>query len=97
MLAKKGEGPLKKRMIQVLLEDPDALLFHAEPVLKDGKALGYIRSASYGFTLGGAVGLAMIEADEPITPDWLTTGTWEVQVANTLVPAKVSLRPFYDP
>lgn len=97
LVAKKAQGPLKKRMVQVLLDNPDALLFHAEPVLRDGKALGYVRSASYGWTLGGAVGLAMLESDEPITNDWLSSGRWEVQVANELVPARVSLRPFYDP
>ena len=33
---------------------------------RDGKPVGYVRAASYGHTLGGAVGLAMIEAGEPI-------------------------------
>ena len=31
-----------------------------------GKPVGYVRAASYGYTLGGAVGLAMVEAGEPI-------------------------------
>jgi 4-methylaminobutanoate oxidase (formaldehyde-forming) len=30
------------------------------------QGVGYIRAASYGFTVGGAVGLAMIEAGEPV-------------------------------
>ena len=47
--------------------------------------------------LGGAVGLAMVEADEPITNEFVTTGTWEVDVAGRLVPAVASLRPMYDP
>ena len=37
------------------------MLFHAEVVRRNGKPVGYVRAASYGFTLGGAVGLAMIE------------------------------------
>ncbi|HEY0252724.1 MAG TPA: FAD-dependent oxidoreductase, partial [Kofleriaceae bacterium] len=48
VLAQKAAGPLKKRLVQVLVRDPDALLFHAEIIRKDGKALGYIRAASYG-------------------------------------------------
>ena len=44
------------RLVQVLLEDPEPLLFHAEPVLRDGVVVGYVRAASYGWTLGGAVG-----------------------------------------
>ena len=52
--------------MQVLLNDPEPLLFHAELVLRDGKPVGYVRAASYGHTLGGAVGLAMVEGGEPI-------------------------------
>jgi 4-methylaminobutanoate oxidase (formaldehyde-forming) len=97
VLAQKAAGPLKKRLVQVLLRDPEPLLFHAEIVLRDGKPLGYIRAASYGFTLGGAVGLAMIQADEPIDQAFLDRGTWEVDVAGRRVPAIASLRPLYDP
>ena len=59
--------------------------------------MGYIRAGSYGFTLGGAVGLAMIEAGEPVNKAYLSEGAWEVEVANKKYPASVSLRPMYDP
>jgi 4-methylaminobutanoate oxidase (formaldehyde-forming) len=97
VLAQKAAGPLRRRLVQVLVTDPEPLLFHAEVVLRDGKAAGYIRSASYGFTLGGAVGLAMIDAGEPITRDYLDSGEWTVQIGNTAYPAVASLRPMYDP
>jgi glycine cleavage system aminomethyltransferase T len=67
-------------------------------VRRDGVEMGYVRAASYGHTLGGAVGLAMIErAREPITEDWLRAGTWDVEVAGRRYPAVASLRPMYDP
>jgi 4-methylaminobutanoate oxidase (formaldehyde-forming) len=66
VVAKKAEGPLKRRILQVLVKDPEPLMFHAEIVKRNGKPVGYVRAASYGFTLGGAVGLAMIEAGETI-------------------------------
>jgi 4-methylaminobutanoate oxidase (formaldehyde-forming) len=97
VLAQKAAGPLRKRLVQVLLTDPEPLLHHAEPVLRDGVPLGYVRAASYGFTLGGAVGLAMITADEPIDQAWLDAGEWTVEVAGTHHHARLSLRPFYDP
>jgi 4-methylaminobutanoate oxidase (formaldehyde-forming) len=60
--------------------------------------VGYLRAASYGWTLGGAVGLAMVTAaGGVVTPDWLSTGKWEVDVAGERFPITVSLRPFYDP
>ena len=58
---------------------------------------GYIRAASYGFTLGGAVGLAMIEAGEPVTRPTSRRGSWEVEIAGKLYPAVASLKPLYDP
>jgi 4-methylaminobutanoate oxidase (formaldehyde-forming) len=97
VLAQKANGPLTRRLIQVLLNDPEPLLFHAEVVSRDGRPAGYLRSASYGFTLGGAVGLAMIDAEEPITQKYLDAGTWTVQVGDAVYPAVASLRPLYDP
>ena len=64
--AQKAAGPLTRRLVQVLVKDPEPLLFHAEIVRRDGKPVGYVRAASYGHTLGGAVGLAMVEAGEPV-------------------------------
>ena len=97
VLAQKARGPLRRRLVQVLVTDPGPLLFHAEVVHRNGKPAGYIRSASYGFTLGGAVGLAMIDADEPIDQAYLDTGEWMVQIGTSVYPAVVSLRPMYDP
>src|SRR5579859_1855221 len=97
VLAQKARGPLTRRLVQVLLTDPEPLMFHAEIVRRNGRPAGYIRSASYGFTLGGAVGLAMIDADEPIDQKYLDSGDWTVQIADGAFPARVSLRPLYDP
>lgn len=98
VVAKKARGRLTRRLVQVVLDDPEPLLFHAEPVLRDGVAVGYVRAASYGFTLGAAVGLAMVDGHgEPVTPRWLRAGRWEVEVAGRRVPARASLKPLYDP
>jgi len=82
----------------VLLSDPEPLMFHAEIVRRDGEELGYIRAASYGWTLGGAVGLALIDSGgAAIDQAWLDGAEWTVQVGDRIVPARVSLRPMYDP
>ena len=97
VLAQKAAGPLTRRLVQVLLDDPAPMLWHAEPVHRDGKPVGYVRAASYGHTLGAAVGLAMVDAGEPVDTAWLGDAAWEVDVAGQLVPARASLRPLYDP
>jgi len=95
--AKKAAGPLKRRLVQVLVQDPEPLMFRAEVVVRNGKPVGYVRAASYGFTLGGAVGLAMIDADAPIDQAWLDAQRWEVDIAGTRYPARASLKSMYDP
>jgi 4-methylaminobutanoate oxidase (formaldehyde-forming) len=97
VLAQKERGPLRRRLVQVLLKDPGPMLFHAEVVHRNGRPAGYLRSASYGFTLGGAVGLAMLDADEPIDQAYLDGGEWTVQIGAAAYPAVASLRPMYDP
>jgi 4-methylaminobutanoate oxidase (formaldehyde-forming) len=96
-LRQKAQGPLKQRLAQVLVKDPEPMLFHAEVVRRNGKPVGYVRAGSYGHTLGGAVGLAMIEAGEPIDAAYLSEGRWSVDIAGKQYPAEVSLRPMYDP
>ena len=96
--AQLAAGPLSRRIVQVLLTDPEPLLFHAEIVRRNDVEVGYIRAASYGWTLGGAVGLAMIESGgEPIDQAWIDAGQWTVQIGDRIVPARASLRPLYDP
>jgi len=96
VLAKKAQGPLTRRLLQVLVLDPEPLMFHAEPVARDGKPMGYVRAASYGHTLGGAVGLAMIDAGEPIDQAWCEAGRWEIDIAGRRYPARASVKPMYD-
>ena len=50
VLAKKAAGPLTRRLVQILVKDPEPLMFHAEVVRRDGGRSGYVRAASYGFT-----------------------------------------------
>jgi 4-methylaminobutanoate oxidase (formaldehyde-forming) len=96
--ANSAAGGMRQRIVQVRVPDPEPLLFHAEVLYRDGRTVGYLRSASYGWTLGGAVGLAMVSGgDEPVTSDWVHAGSWEVDIAGTRHPVEVSLRPMYDP
>lgn len=97
VLAQKTAGPLTRRLVQVLVMDPAPMMFHAEVVRRNGTPVGYVRAASYGHTLGGAVGLVMVEAGEPVTQAYLDAGTWDVDIAGTRYPAVVSPRPLYDP
>lgn len=91
------QGASRSRLIAVRVLDPEPMLHHAEIVLMDGEPVGYVRAGSYGHTLGGAVGLAMVTAAEPITAALLEAHAWEVDIAGVRWPIEVSLKPLYDP
>jgi 4-methylaminobutanoate oxidase (formaldehyde-forming) len=95
--ARRAAAPWPRRLVQVLVNDPEPLMHHGEIVLRDGRAVGEVRAASYGHTLGGAVGLAMVHGAPAVDDDWLAAGAWEVDIAGRRYPATVSLKPLYDP
>jgi 4-methylaminobutanoate oxidase (formaldehyde-forming) len=66
-------------------------------VLRDGARLGYVRAGAYGHTLGGAVGLAMLEDEAGLPVAAIDGVRFEVDVAGTRYPARASIRPMYDP
>jgi 4-methylaminobutanoate oxidase (formaldehyde-forming) len=88
LLAKRGAVPAS-RLVSVVCSDPEPLMYHAEVLRRDGMPAGYVRAASYGHTIGGAVGLAMVAG--PLE------GNWTVEINGRQYPATVSLRPPYDP
>ena len=96
-LLRQREQPLRKRLVQFLLEDPETILYHHEPILRDGKVVGYLTSGSYGHTLGGAVGLGYVRSEGGVDADWLRGGRFEIDVGGERVPARASLRAMYDP
>lgn len=96
-LKQKENGPLTRRILQVKVLNPNVFLYHAEIVKRNGVPVGYVRAGSYGHTLGGAVGLVMIEAGEPITLDYINQGKWEIEVAGSTFDALVSIKPLFDP
>jgi 4-methylaminobutanoate oxidase (formaldehyde-forming) len=97
LLRQRGAGPLRKRLVQFLLHDRDAMLYHHEPILKDGAIVGHLSSGNYGHTLGGSVGLGYVRCAEGVSADYLATGGFEIDVAGVRIPATASLSALYDP
>jgi 4-methylaminobutanoate oxidase (formaldehyde-forming) len=95
VLRKRDEG-LKTRLIQFKLTDPEPLLYHNEPILRDGEIVGYLSSGAYGHHLGAAMGLGYIPC-EGETAEQVLASSYEIDVAGTQVSADASLKPFYDP
>jgi len=96
LFAQREQG-LTRRMVQLRLTDPDPLIYHNEPIWRDGELVGHITSGAYGHQLGGAVGLGYVSCQPDAAAESVLSGQYEVEVACERVPAEVSLRPLYDP
>ena len=97
VLLKQHHNGVKKRIVQFALEDPEALLYHNEPIWRDNEIVGFITSGMFGHTLGAAIGLGYVNHADGVTLEYIQSGHYEIEVAGRRIPARASLRPFYDP
>ncbi len=93
----KREAGLDRRMLQFKLTDPEPLLFHNEPILRDGKIVSFLTSGNYGHALGGAIGLGYVPCAPGETGADMLASSYSIDVAGHTVAAEVSLAPMYDP
>ncbi len=97
LAAQKSAG-LRQRLVQFALADPDRLLYHNEPIWRDGELVGRITSGMYGHTVDASVGMGYVaRADRMIDKAWIDAGSYEIEVAGERVAARAQLEPFYDP
>jgi 4-methylaminobutanoate oxidase (formaldehyde-forming) len=100
LLKQKVAGPLRRRLVQLRLPDlgPETpMLYHNEPILRDGVIVGSVTSGAWGHRVGASLGMGYVVAPEGVTDHWLATGTWEVEVAWRRWPVRVQRQPWYDP
>jgi glycine cleavage system aminomethyltransferase T/glycine/D-amino acid oxidase-like deaminating enzyme len=100
LLKQRNLGPLAKRLVQVLVVDDSAaapLLYHEEPIVRDGLIVGSIKSGAWGHRLKKSLGMGYVSCPDGVSKDWLQSGRWEVEVACRRFPARVQLEPWYDP
>ena len=76
----------------MVLDDPEPMLWGGELVLRDSAPVGQVTSAAWGETVGRCVGLALLRHDGPLDADWLSGGTFSVDVAGARLGATVSLK-----
>jgi glycine cleavage system aminomethyltransferase T/glycine/D-amino acid oxidase-like deaminating enzyme len=94
----RAAGP-RQRLVSVVLDDPDEMMWGGELLLRDGAAAGLVTSAAWGATLGASVGMAYVRSSDGdvVTPDYIRSGRYQVNVGGHVRDAKVSLRPPFDP
>jgi 4-methylaminobutanoate oxidase (formaldehyde-forming) len=93
---RKREAGLDNRMVQFRMKDPEVMLYHNEPVLRDGKIVSYLTSGNYGHALGASIGMGYVPCKGQSVADMLSS-TYSIEVAGQHFEAEASTRPMYDP
>ena len=93
---RRREQGLRRRLVQFRLTNSQPLLYHNEPILRDGQTVGYLSSGGYGHTLGAAVGMGYVPSTGETVADVLGSD-YAIDVMGERVPAVASLKSFYDP
>lgn len=92
----RGSTPTR-RLVQFRLEDPDQLLYHDEPIVRDGVLVGRTSSGMWSTTEQRCLAMGYVSHPGGVTTEWVGTARWEIEVAGIRIAATASLRSFYDP
>lgn len=94
---RKRERGLSRRLLQFKLRDPEPLLYHNEPIRRDGEIVGRVTSGNYGHFLGGAIGMGYVNCLQGASAEELLSASYSIEVAGENFEADASLKPLYDP
>ncbi|MGL4648029.1 MAG: FAD-dependent oxidoreductase, partial [Caldilineaceae bacterium] len=86
------EQGVRKRLSCITLDEPGAMALGKEPILKDGKAVGYVTSANFGYSVGKQIVYGYLPS-ELATPG----ATVEVEYFGARQPGTVQREPLFDP
>jgi 4-methylaminobutanoate oxidase (formaldehyde-forming) len=93
---RKKEAGLNVRMVQFLLDDAEPLVYHNEPIVRDGKIVSYVTSGAYGHYLGRAIAMGYVPCKNE-APEEMLASRYEIEIAGNRFGATASLKPLYDP
>jgi 4-methylaminobutanoate oxidase (formaldehyde-forming) len=97
LLRQKEQG-LKRRLVQFALHDSSKLLYHNEPIWRNGVISGRISSGMFGHALGQSLGMGYVENPDTVADNaFILQGNYEIEVAGERIGASPSLQALYDP
>jgi glycine cleavage system T protein len=97
-LLRQKERGIRRRLTGFKLVQDEPLLYHNEPIWRDGRIVGRVTSGMFGHTIGRPLALGYVENPDGIaSPEWIRAGRYELEIAAQRFPVEASLQPFYDP
>lgn len=96
LLRQREEGP-RRRLVHFALTDPQQLLYHNEPIWRDGVLIGRTTSGMFGHTIGKPLALGYVDNPDRLSDADLLSARFEIEVAGERIAAEATVKPFYDP
>lgn len=84
-------GP-RRRLVSFVVDSPGPMLWGGELLLRDGSPVGQVTSAAWGATVGSCVGLGYVRHTGPVTAEWLSGSSFEVDVAGERYAVRCSVK-----
>ncbi|MCY3539758.1 MAG: FAD-dependent oxidoreductase [bacterium] len=94
--AQRAESVRVKRLVQLRITDSSQIVYHDEPIRRDGVVVGRVTSGMYGHTFGACLAMGYLYNQEGVTQEWIESGSFDIEVAGVQVPADAQIRPFYQ-
>lgn len=89
-------GGVKKRLAAFTVEDPEVILLGRETIYRNGERVGWLSSGGFGHTIGKPIGYGYVRR-AGVDEAFMTSGSYELEVASERVAAKLHLGALYDP
>lgn len=86
-----------KQMACFTVTDPSKIILGRETIYRNGEKVGYITSGGWGHTVEANIGYGYVRDENGIDDDYLTSGSYELEIACERVKCEISLKPLYDP
>ena len=80
------------RFLRLVVDMDDAEPLPSDPVISNGRCVGYVTSAAFGYRVGKCIALAYLDNEVPEN-----TTEFEIEILGKLQPACLCQTAFYDP
>ncbi|MCG8618734.1 MAG: aminomethyltransferase family protein, partial [Desulfobacterales bacterium] len=96
LIRQKEEG-LKNKLVMFTIDDPEPLIYHDEPIFRNGELAGENTHGAFVHKVGRSMGMVYLSCDTGISDDWIMDGEYEIEVEDKRYPITIHLKAPYDP
>ncbi len=96
-LAQKKAAGLNKKLVMFSVQDPEPLVYHDEPIYRNGELVSENTHGAYSHVNNCSIGMCYLKNTDGIDDEWIMDGEYEINVAGKMYPINIHLEPIYDP